>query len=81
MEILEGSTDTLGGARSLPSRRFRFRVDRSGGNPLFLMFCFIVAVILLRHWLDVHNDRTRRRWDQELDALDTLVGSENGNRS
>lgn len=81
MEILEGSTDTLGGARSVRGRRFRFRTDRSGDDSLFLMFCFIVAVILLRHWLDLRDDRTRRSWEGELDSLDTLVGADNGRHS
>lgn len=75
MEILEGSADTLGGARSLSGRRFRFCSDRSDGYSLFLMFCFIVAVILLRHWLDIRDDRARQHWDHELD---TLVRAENG---
>ena len=81
MAILEGSADTLGGARSLPGCRLRLRSDNSGGNSLFLMFCFIVAVILLRHWLDLRDDRTRRSWEGELDSLDTLVGVDNGRHS
>ena len=81
MEILEGSADTLGRARSLSGRRHGLRTDRFGGNPLFLMFCFIVAVVLLRHWLDMRDDRARRSWGQELDSLDTLVGVENGRQS
>ena len=81
MAILEGSADTLGGARSLFGCRFWFRVDDSGGNSLFLMFCFIVAVILLRHWLDMQDNRACQGWDQELESLDTLVGAENGNHS
>lgn len=44
---------------------------------------FIIAVILVRHWLDVQQDarERRQRWDQELEALDSLVGmSDNGHR-
>ena len=81
MEILEGSTDTLGGVRSLFGRRFRFRVDNSGGNSLFLMFCFIFAVVLLRRWLDMRDEHARQHWGQELDSLDTLVGVDSGNHS